>query len=90
MYGEEEDTFAHAVAMHENDLCEACHIEQIEGLDQKLQHRGLDCVFCHVDHRQEVVLFDNCGICHGENIPDWHSSTGDCTSSSCHGTGWYH
>jgi nitrate/TMAO reductase-like tetraheme cytochrome c subunit len=74
----------------ENDLCEACHIEQVEGLDQKPQHRGLDCVFCHVDHRQKVVLFDNCGICHKDVIPDWHKSSGDCTTSSCHGTGWYH
>ncbi len=74
-----------------NDLCDICHAEQIEGLDLNKQHRGLDCVYCHGDHMGTIVTFDECTVCHRENLPSSHDEDiSRCTRSSCHGTGWYH
>jgi predicted CXXCH cytochrome family protein len=77
----------------DNDLCEVCHLDQIEDLDDNKQHRGLDCVYCHGDHLEEIqVTFDECTICHSDGIiPDWHDEDTDgCTKSACHKTGWFH
>ncbi len=72
-------------------LCTACHLEQVEDLDQNKQHRGLDCVYCHDEHLDVIVNFDECTICHTTEIPDWHDEETDgCTKSACHGEGWYH
>jgi predicted CXXCH cytochrome family protein len=74
-----------------NDLCERCHLDAYEGLDQNKQHRGLDCVYCHSEHLLLATDFTECTVCHPENIPSWHDEeTDDCTKSRCHGEGWYH
>jgi nitrate/TMAO reductase-like tetraheme cytochrome c subunit len=73
----------------DNDLCYDCHLDAEEGLDQKKNHRGLECVYCHAQHAQRSIVLDECTICHTE-IPDWHSGDSDCTRSSCHGKEWYH
>jgi hypothetical protein len=75
-----------------NDLCEACHPDQIEDLDDNRQHRGLDCVFCHGDHLVNLrVDFDNCWICHDEDaLPEHTTHDEELTGCSCHGSGWYH
>jgi hypothetical protein len=76
----------------DNDLCEACHPDQIDGLDQEPQHRGLDCVFCHTDHLVNIrVDFDRCWICHDEeSLPDHTEHDEELTGCSCHGSGWTH
>ena len=75
----------------DNDLCEACHVDEIEGLDEHKQHRGLDCTYCHQEHLELEVDFDECTICHNGTIPNSHdSSLGGCTRGACHGRGWYH
>ena len=75
-----------------NDLCEACHIEQVERLDLNKQHRGLECVYCHDDHLVAYdVTFSECTVCHDDRIPEDHEGiTTSCTSGACHGYGWFH
>jgi nitrate/TMAO reductase-like tetraheme cytochrome c subunit len=74
----------------QKDLCINCHEDQEQGLDEKKNHRGLECVYCHVDHMEKGAVLEECTLCHDETIPDWHSGSGSCTSSACHGTEWYH
>ncbi|UCC93986.1 MAG: hypothetical protein JSW25_04795, partial [Thermoplasmata archaeon] len=75
-----------------NDLCEACHPDQIEDLDQEPQHRGLDCVYCHLDHLVNIqVDFDRCWICHDEDsLPSHTEHNEELRGCSCHGSGWTH
>jgi nitrate/TMAO reductase-like tetraheme cytochrome c subunit len=75
-----------------NDLCQACHPDEEDGLDEEPQHRGLDCVFCHQDHLVNLrVEFDRCWICHDEDsLPEHTTHDENLTGCSCHGSGWNH
>lgn len=75
-----------------NDLCEACHVDEVEDLDENKQHRGLDCVYCHGDHLVRIqVTFGECTVCHDDRIEEGHDETTDnCTAGACHGRGWFH
>jgi nitrate/TMAO reductase-like tetraheme cytochrome c subunit len=72
-----------------NDLCMPCHPDEEAGLDEKKNHRGLECAYSHRDHRQRVVVFflNDTGT---TEISTWHTNEADCISSRCHGTRWYH
>lgn len=70
-----------------DEFCSACHKAQNDLLKQGI-HESRNCTDCHGEHKELVVDFDRCTLCHTD-IPPAHYDE-ELICSDCHDTTFIH